>query len=264
MSGTDELTALKERQRAMWATGDFPSIARMISEVGETCVEAAGIEPGMEVLDVACGAGNAAIPAAQRGARVTGLDLTPELLEAGREQAAEAGVEVAWVEGDAEALPFGDASFDRVISTFGVMFAPRHDVAAAELVRVCRPGGQIVMCNWTPDGAVGQLFAAMAKYVPPPPGGKPPVLWGTAGHLRELFSGAGEPRLEPRVVRIPRDPVDYMAYFEENFGPMILAKAALEPEGRWADLRAEIVEVGHRFTRDGAIEQAYVVVTVPR
>ncbi|MGH3133864.1 MAG: class I SAM-dependent methyltransferase [Gaiellaceae bacterium] len=168
----------KERQRAMWAAGDYATLSEHIKGVGEVVVARTGIQAGMDVLDVACGAGNAAIPAARAGARVTGLDLLPELLEGGRERAAAAGVEVDWVEGDAEDLSLDGRSFDRVFSTFGHMFAPRHRRTADEMMRVCREGGVIAICCWTPEGSVGDVSRASVSYLPPPPDfASPPILW---------------------------------------------------------------------------------------
>ncbi|MEA2155203.1 MAG: hypothetical protein QOE11_1343, partial [Solirubrobacteraceae bacterium] len=161
MTSPTDIDELKARQRAMWSAGNYDFIAQFIWEVGAVVAETAQIEPGMAVLDVATGSGNAAIPAAQAGGEVTGLDLTPELFDAARKHADEAGVTVEWVEGDAEALPFEDGSFDRVLSTFGVQFAARHDVAAAELVRSCRPGGMIVLANWTPQSFLGSVLATV-------------------------------------------------------------------------------------------------------
>ncbi|SHF78486.1 class I SAM-dependent methyltransferase [Geodermatophilus nigrescens] len=181
--------ALKAKHRAMWGLGDYPSVARdLIPELGRVLVEAAGIGRGERVLDVAAGTGNAAVPAALTGAQVVASDLTPELFEAGRESAARAGAELTWEEGDAEALPYGDASFDVVLSCVGVMFAPHHQRAADELVRVCRPGGRIGLVSWTPEGFVGEMFTTMKPYAPPPPpGAQPPPLWGDEQHVRDLL-----------------------------------------------------------------------------
>ena len=267
MSLTDEVAALKERHHAIWAAGDFADVARKIEEVGETCADRAGIQPGMDVLDVACGSGNATIPAAQRGGRVVGLDLTPELFDAGRARAADAGVEIEWVEGDAEALPFEDASFDRVISTFGVMFAPRHEVAAAELARVCRPGGRIVLCTWLPDGKIGELFKLLGRHMPPPPSwASPPPLWGDAEHVRRLFAKATAtvPSFERRTLTMAFTPDEYVDYMSETYGPTLKAREALEPQGDWEDVRAEWTALAASFYRDGGIEHEYVVVSVPR
>ena len=191
--------------------------------------------PSDRVLDIAAGSGNAAIQAAQRGASVVASDLTPELFVAGRRRAEAAGVELEWVEADAEELPFEDASFDVALSTFGIMFAPRQSVAAAELARVVKPGGRIALCSWQPTGFVGEMFATVGRFVnPPPPVEGPPVRWGTEEGAQELLGEAFEIRCEPRILRQRFDgPLDEMTdYFMARFGPMVMA-SALEPEGRW-------------------------------
>jgi SAM-dependent methyltransferase len=181
--------ALKQKQRAMWASGDYPALAdELLLELGAILVEACGITSRHRVLDVAAGSGNAAIPAAMMGAKVVASDLTPELFEAGRREAANRGVSLDWQEADAEALPFPDASFDLVLSCVGVMFAPHHQIAADELLRVCRPGGRIGLLSWTPTGFVGELFRTMKPYAPPPPpGAQPAPLWGDEDHVRALL-----------------------------------------------------------------------------
>ena len=173
-----ELAKIKQGARATWAAGDFAAVARLtLWEVGPRIVAAAAVGPDDRVLDVACGTGNAAIPAAATGADVVGVDLTPELFDAGREEATEAGVSLEWVQGDAEELPFEDESFDVVLSTFGCMFAPRHAVAAAEIARVLRPGGRVGITAWTPEGGMGSFFRTVGAYMPPPPAiAQPPVL----------------------------------------------------------------------------------------
>src|ERR671911_969445 len=183
---------LKVRHRKMWASGDYPGMVEtFLLPLGPRLVEACGIGPGMTVLDVAAGTGNASIPAAERGAKVTASDLTPELFDAGRRRAEAEGVELDWVEADAENLPFGDEAFDVVMSSIGVMFAPHHQQAADELVRVCRPGGKIGLLSWTPEGFIGQMFATMKPYAPsPPPGAQPPPLWGSEDHVRALLGDA--------------------------------------------------------------------------
>jgi 2-polyprenyl-6-hydroxyphenyl methylase/3-demethylubiquinone-9 3-methyltransferase len=187
------LDEFKQRQRAMWAAGDYPTLSEQIADVGELLTERAGVKAGMQVLDVACGSGNATLPAARRGAEVTGLDLVPELLAAGRAKAAAEGLEITWVEGDAESLTFADASFERVFSTFGHMFAPRHRETADEMARVCREGGLIGICCWTPEGVTGDIFRAAGAYMPPPPDyASPPLLWGTEDHVREMFGSVGK------------------------------------------------------------------------
>ena len=209
----------------MWGSGNYAAVAERISEVGELVVERAGAEPGMELLDVACGAGNATIPAAREGARVTGLDFSPELLAIARERAADAMVEVDWVEGDAQELPFDDARFDRVISTFGHMFAPDHQRTAAEMRRVCRPGGAIAVACWTPEGSIGRMFRTLAELLPPPPGGEPPILWGTEAHIRELL---GDGDFERHEVEWEDDSVEsYARFMLESFGPLLNAREQL-------------------------------------
>jgi len=215
---------LKARQRAIWAAGEYDLCAQRITAAAEAVVEAAAIEPGTAVLDVATGTGNAAIRAAQAGAEVTGLDLTPELFDVARGHAEEAGVAIEWVEGDAEALPFADASFDRVLSVFGVMFAPRQKVAAAELARVCRPGGSVVVANWTPGGFFGRVFASMAAHLPP-------ALWGDERHIRKLLGGQLLLAQELRHVDIrPPSREAMAALFDNAFGPFVMARKALGDE----------------------------------
>lgn len=209
----------------MWGSGNYAAVAERISDAGELVVERAGVEPGMDVLDLACGTGNATIPAARKGARVTGLDFSPDLLAIARERAADAMVEVEWVEGDAQELPFPNASFDRVISTFGHMFAPDHQRTAAEIRRVCRPGGAIAVACWTPEGSIGRMFRTMAELVPPPPGGGPPILWGTEAHIRELL---GDGDFERHEIEWQDESVEsYARFMLDSFGPLLNAREAL-------------------------------------
>lgn len=238
----------KERQRGMWAAGDYAALSEYIRDVGEYLVERVGIDPGIHVLDVACGTGNAAIPAARAGGRVTGLDLVPELLEAGRRKAAQAEVEVEWLEGDVEELPFGDDSFDLVFSTFGHMFAPRHRQTAGEMARVCRDGGAVAICCWTPEGSVGDTLRAAGAYLPRPPDyASPPVLWGTEDHVREMFDAATGFEFERRVTTIQWESVDGFAdFFMDRFGPMVTARKLLGDE-RFSELRGDIVEIWSRW-----------------
>jgi SAM-dependent methyltransferase len=231
---------LKTRHRKMWASGDYPDMVEtFLTPLGPRLVEACGIVPGMHVLDVAAGTGNAAIPAAQRGASVTASDLTPELFDAGRERAEAAGVTLGWVEADAEHLPFEDESFDVVMSAIGVMFAPHHQAAADELVRVCRPGGTIGLLNWTPEGMIGGLFRIVGGFAPPPPpGAQPPPLWGGEAHLRELLGDRVALRTEERdvldVTAFPRAH-DYGEHFKGRYGPTIVARANADRNGRAAE-----------------------------
>ncbi len=209
----------------MWGAGNYAAVAEKIEEIGEACVERAEVAPGMDVLDVACGTGNASIPAARAGARVTGLDFAPGLLDIARERAADAMVEVVWIEGDAQELPFADASFDRVISTIGHMFAPDHSRTAAEMKRVVRPDGRIGICCWTPEGGIGKMFRAIAALVPPPEGAASPLLWGTEEHVRELL---GEAEFERREVEWRDASVEsYADFMLESFGPLLNAQEVL-------------------------------------
>jgi SAM-dependent methyltransferase len=228
---------LKTRHRAMWASGDYPSMVEtFLLPLGPRLVEACDIGPGTRVLDVAAGTGNAAVPAAQRGASVTASDLTPELFEAGRRRAKAEGVELKWVEADAEHLPFADASFEVVMSSIGAMFAPHHQEVADELIRVCRPAGRIGLLSWTPDGMIGALFRTMGPFAPPPPpGAQPPPLWGSEEHLRELFGDRVEFRtlkrdmLEVTAFQRARD---YGEHFKAFYGPTIAARANAVRTGR--------------------------------
>jgi SAM-dependent methyltransferase len=245
-----ELTEAKQQAKTTWAAGDYDAIVDYIWSVGGDLVERVGVTEGDEVLDAACGTGNATIPAAQTGARTTGLDITPELLEGARRRAAEAGVAVEWVEGDAEALPFDDASFDVVLSTFGCMFAPDHTKAAAEIARVVRPGGRIGIAAWTPDGSIGRFFQALSAFAPPPPPGfMPPPLWGDRDHVMNLFDGTGvELRFEEAAVHFEFESAEAAAEeYATKFGPIVMLREALEPEGRWDEAYAALID----FYREG-------------
>jgi SAM-dependent methyltransferase len=245
--------ALKEKHRAMWALGNYPAVATdLIHELGPVLVEAAVVGPGQRVLDVAAGSGNVAVPAALAGAEVVASDLTPELFEAGRNFAAQRGAELDWQQADAEALPFADNDFDTVLSCVGVMFAPHHQSAADELVRVCRPGGTIGLISWTPEGFIGQLFATMKPYAPPPPpGAQPPPLWGNEDHVRGLFGDrVSDVTARRQTVRVDhfRAPEDFGEYFKTNYGPTIAVYRSLaaDPE-RAAALDRDLAELARRF-----------------
>jgi SAM-dependent methyltransferase len=241
-----ELTEAQQQARKLWASGDYASAMHIIASVGPRAVEAAEVSDNDVVLDVACGNGNATIPAAKTGAKVTGLDLTPELLEKGKEAAEEAGVEIEWIEGDAMQLPFEDESFDVVTSVFGCMFAPDHRTTAVELARVLKPGGRLVVAAWTPDGAAGRMFMTIAKHRPPPPEGfQPPLLWGNEDHLREIFDGTGvDLDVEPTEVDFTADSAeDYFAEVERDLPPVAASKALLEPDGKWDPLKADLLEL---------------------
>lgn len=234
---TSDIDALKERLKGTWMAGDFGVIARIVEEANEEIVARLGIKPGMKVLDVACGTGNSAIPAARRGADVTGVDIATNLLEQARERARGAGVAARFEEGDAERLPFPDASFDLVVSIFGAMFAPRPDLVAAELKRVCKSGGKIVMGNWTPGGHSGKMFRLAAQYVAPPPGMAPPIQWGDESIVRERFrDGISDLKMNKRtaIFRFPFDEAATVEHFRKYFGPTARAFEALDPERREA------------------------------
>src|SRR3954462_6156034 len=193
-----DLSAVKTRQQAAWSSGDYATVGTTLQIVGETLCEALDLRAGQKVLDVAAGNGNITLAAARRWCEVISTDYVPALLERGRERAAAERLTVEFREADAEALPFGDASFDVVVSTFGVMFTPDQDKAAAELARVCKPHGKIGLANWTPQGFIGQLFKTLGKHLPPPAGVKSPALWGTQARLNEMFAGAdidAQPRM---------------------------------------------------------------------
>ncbi|MZF87183.1 methyltransferase domain-containing protein [Streptomyces sp. SID5643] len=274
-SAVDADRALKSKHRAMWAQGDYPSLAaEVIPELGPVLVEACGVRSGLRVLDVAAGSGNAAIPAALAGADVVASDLTPELFEAGRRVAEKQGAHLTWQEADAEALPFGDAEFDTVLSCVGVMFAPHHQQAADELVRVCRPGGTIGLLSWTPQGFIGRMFAAMKPYAPPPPpGAQPPPLWGDEDHVRALLGDrVTDVSAERRTVRIDRfgTPEMFRDYFKERYGPTISVykNIAGEPD-RAAALDGALVDLARdadQGTGSGStvLEWEYLLFTARR
>ncbi len=270
---TDEADrALKDRHRKMWALGDYAAVAsEVIPDLGPVLVEAAGLTASDRVLDVAAGSGNVALPAARTGARVTASDLTPELLERGRSQAEAEGLSLSWEVGDAEALPYPEGSFDAVLSCVGVMFAPHHQAAADELVRVCRPGGRIALLSWTPGGFVGQLFAAMKPYAPPPPpGASPAPLWGDPSHVLTLLGDRVEDvRTEVRTLAVTRFTTGeaFRDYFKTHYGPTVAVYASLagQPE-RLAALDEALAALGRRFAVDGsgAMAWEYLLVTARR
>lgn len=244
MSSTDVYSTLTERQKAVWSAGDWPAIAPTIADASRVVVEKLGVGPGHEYLDVATGSGTAAILGAERGARTTGLDFVPKLVEAATERAAAEGVEATFVVGDAQALPFDDDSFDRVSSVFGAMFAPDQERAAAELVRVCRPGGMIAVSAWTPEGLNGRMFATIGQHMPPPPDGfKPPILWGTEARVRELFAGHDVQCERVLLTSEYEDFDEFVELFETTLGPMVMARRVLEPEGRWTAAREDVLAI---------------------
>lgn len=260
---------LKEGQQRIWSSGDWPGFAPIIQVIADEVVDHIGADEGDDFLDVATGSGNAAIAAAQRGATVTGLDLVPELIDAARARFAEAGLEAELVVGNAEELPFADESFDRVSSIFGAMFAPRHQMAADELVRVARPGATVAVTAWTPEGMNGQMFKMIGEYMPPPPEGfVPPAMWGNEGHVRDLFSGSNlEVGFEKRMADWEWDSLeDWLDYCEQKLGPIVVAKSVLEPQGKWEAARDALAELEQRYNEadDGSmrVRAEYLLTTI--
>jgi ubiquinone/menaquinone biosynthesis C-methylase UbiE len=267
---TTDDRALEAKHRTMWAAGDYAAVANdVVAPLGPVLVEASGIRRGQRVLDVAAGSGNVAIPAALTGATVIASDLTPELLERGQAIASERGVTLQWREANAEALPFADDDFDAVLSAIGVMFAPHHQRAADELVRVCRPGGTIGLISWTPDGFIGQMFATMKPYVPAAPrGAQPPPLWGNAAHVRAVL-GDGERVTDvtahEQALTVDRFPTGeaFRDYFKTNYGPTISAyRHIADHPDQVAALDAELAELGQRFlAATSTMQWEYLLVT---
>ncbi|OMC41401.1 hypothetical protein A5740_23340 [Mycobacterium sp. GA-1841] len=256
---------LEAKHRALWALGDYAAIAaNIVRPLGPVLVEASGIGPHDQVLDVAAGTGNAAIPAAGTGARVTASDLCPELVAVGRQLSAEAGVSVEWSEANAEALPYADDSFDTVLSCIGVMFAPHHQQAADELVRVTRPGGRIGLISWTPRGFVGQLFATMKPYVPPPPAGvSAPPLWGDEEYLCTLLGDrVARFTCERRELDVHAyaDGAEFRDHFKAAYGPTMAAyRAIAEDADKVAALDAEIAALADRFRHGESMPWEYLL-----
>lgn len=260
---------LKARHRALWALGNYPDVAAtVIPDLGQTLVEACRVTAGERVLDVAAGSGNASVPAALAGAHVTASDLTPELLEAGRTRAEADGVAVSWEVGDAEALPYPDASFDVVMSCVGVMFAPFHRAAAGELLRVARPGGRIGLVSWTPEGFIGRMFATMKPFAPaPPPGAQPPPLWGDETHVRSLLGdGVADVDVERRTVTVDRFATaeEFRDYFKACYGPTIAVYRGLD-EARAAELDDALAALARGFDEGaGRMSWEYLLLTARR
>jgi SAM-dependent methyltransferase len=248
MTATAEVQVLKEAHRKTWASGDYPRVAELVTDIGERVVERAGVKPGSQVLDVAAGTGNASIPAARAGAHVIATDLTPELFPAGRSRALDAGVEIEWITADAEDLPFDDERFDYVLSSIGVQFVPRHEIVAHELVRVCRPGGMIALGNWAADGYIGRFWTIMGPYLPsPPPYASPPAGWGSVEHIEELFADypvqlSFQRRALDFEAASPAAFIDFMA---DYYGPLLGARNKLSGLGRWEPLRNELIALSN-------------------
>ena len=268
-TSSPDYAAIKQRQQATWSSGDYAVVGTTLQLVGESLCEAMDLRAGCRVLDVAAGNGNVTLAAARRWCEVTSTDYVPALLQRGRERAAAEGLH--WIdfrEADVEALPFDDGAFDAVVSTFGCMFAPNPKRVAAELLRACRPGGQIGLANWTPEGFVGQLFKTIGKHVPPPAGIESPALWGTRARLNQLFApGATAIHAEPQhfVFRY-RSPQHFVAVFKDTYGPVLKAFAALDLPKQQA-LTEEPLQLIGRFNRadDGTVvvpsEYLEVVIT---
>jgi len=270
MSDTPDLQAVGQVQQQTWSEGDFAMVANLVMNVSDDLAEALDLVPDEKVLDVACGSGNGAIAAARRTwGGVVGADFVPALLERGRERAAAERLDIEFVEADATELPFEDGRFDVVMSVFGAMFAADQEKAAAELLRVCKPGGRIGMANWTPDSGVGKMFMTVAKHAPPPPGVKPPLVWGTEEGLRELLGdGIGELRIERRPARQAFRSADhFLEFFRTYFGPIKVAFERVGPDGEAAleaDLRSYLEESSIGDERALVVEPEYLRVVATR
>ena len=264
-----DLKALKSRQQAAWSSGDYAVIGTTLQIVGEELCEALDVHSGQKVLDVAAGNGNVSLAAARRWCDVVATDYAPSLLERARERAAAERLNIEFREADVEALPFQDGSFDVVVSTFGVMFTPDQDRAAAEMIRVCKPGGKIGLANWTPDGFIGQLFKTIGKHVPPAPGTKSPALWGTRARIAELFESrttSVEFAARNFVFRY-RTPAHWLEVFRTYYGPVLKTFASLEPAAQ-ATLQRDLMDLIDRFNRakDGSmvVPSEYLEIVITR
>jgi SAM-dependent methyltransferase len=267
---SSEMSALKTKLRATWIAGDFGEIARFYTKDAENFINRLNLKPGMKVLDVACGTGNLALPAARAGADVTGVDIAPNLVEQARENANREGLNVQFDEGDAEALPYADASFDVVVTMFGAMFAPRPELVAAELKRVCRPGGVIAMANWTPSGFLGQMFKIIAGHVTPPAGMPSPMMWGVEENVRARL-GEGISGMETTLQKVhwvfPFSPAEVVEHFRTYYGPTQKAFGTLD-ESKQAALRKDLEQLWskHNQATDGTtvVDAEYVQVIATR
>ncbi|MEN3289855.1 MAG: hypothetical protein V7634_4155 [Bradyrhizobium sp.] len=264
-----DLSALKTRQHGAWSSGDYAIVGTTLQIVGEALCEALDLRAGQRVLDVAAGNGNATLAAARRWCDVVSTDYVPALLERGRLRATADGLSVEFREADAEALPFEDGAFDAVVSTFGVMFTPNQDQAAAELTRVCRRGGKIGLANWTPDGFIGQVFKTLGKYLPPPAGVKSPALWGTEARIAEMFgASASDIRSEPRHFMFRyRSPAHFIEVFKTYYGPVLKAFAALDADKQDAlerDLLALITTLNRAEDGTMVVASEYLEIAIAR
>jgi ubiquinone/menaquinone biosynthesis C-methylase UbiE len=268
-SATPDLAALKTRQQAAWSSGNYAIVGTTLQIVGEQLCEALDLNSGSTVLDVAAGNGMASLAAARRWCDVTSTDYVPALLEQGRARAAAEGAAIEFREADAENLPFTDDSFDVVLSTFGVMFTPNQDRAAAELLRVCKPKGRIGLANWTPEGFIGQMFKTLGKFLPPPAGAKSPAMWGTRARLNEMFdAGASTIRAESRLFNFRyRSPQHFLEIFKTYYGPVLKAFAALEPAKQQQlhdDLHALIVRMNRGSGGSMVVPSEYLEVVIAK
>ncbi|HEY5847008.1 MAG TPA: methyltransferase domain-containing protein [Microlunatus sp.] len=270
ITDSPEDQALKAKHAAMWASGSYPTVVDdVVAPLGGILVETVDVQPGQHVLDVAAGTGTSALPAVRRGAVVIATDLTPELLDVGRADAEVKGLQLTWQAADAEALPYDDASFDVVLSAIGVMFAPHHQQAADELVRVIRPGGSIGVLSWTPEGFIGQLFATMKPYAPPPPpGASPAPLWGRADHVRGLFADRVTDLVaHQQSLRVDRfsTGAEFRDFFKANYGPTIAVFRFIADDPAKVDaLDADLAALGDRFIDNGVMGWEYLLITARR
>ncbi len=264
-----DLGVLKARQQAAWSSGDYALIGTTLQIVGEELCEALDVRSGEKVLDVAAGNGNVSLAAARRGCEVVATDYVPALLERARERAAAERLDLELREADAEALPFADGSFAVVVSTFGVMFTPDQDRAAAELIRVCAPGGRIGLANWTPEGFIGQVFKTIGKHLPPPAGVRSPALWGARARIAELFEpqAASIKSAQRHFVFRYRSPEHWLHFFKTYYGPMLKAFGALEPAAQSA-LQRDLLALVREFNRSGddsmVVPSEYLEVVIVR
>jgi ubiquinone/menaquinone biosynthesis C-methylase UbiE len=267
---TPEMEALKGKLRSTWMAGDFGEVAKIIARGAEEFIDRLDIRPGMKVLDVACGTGNTAIPEAKKGADVTGVDIASNLIDQARARAEAEGVKAKFDVGDAEDLPYDDASFDAVVTMFGAMFAPRPDIVASELKRACKPGGFIAMANWTAEAFTGEMFKTNARHVPPPPGMAPPLQWGNEEIVRQRFSdGISDLKLTRRKIMFeyPFGPEEVVEHFRKYFGPTQKAFESLDEAGQEA-LRKDLVDLWTKYNQatDGTtkVESEYLEVIATR
>jgi ubiquinone/menaquinone biosynthesis C-methylase UbiE len=267
--GQADLKALKTRQQAAWSSGDYARIGTTLQIVGEELCEALDVRAGQRVLDIAAGNGNASLAAARRGCDVVATDYVPALLERARERAAADRLDIEFREADAESLPFPDGSFDVVVSTFGVMFTPDQEAAAAEMVRVCRPGGKIGLANWTPEGFIGQLFKVIARHVPPPRDARSPALWGTRSRIAELFAahGVSIASAQRNFVFRYRSPENWLEVFKTYYGPLLKTFAALAPAAQ-AGFQRDVMALIDQFNRSGdgsmVVPSEYLEIVITR